>query len=79
MVLVSKWESIINRNKVLKGFAYVICAKKYQKEVKLNAIRGISNIAIRKSKDSLNVLLKIPNIKFLDSFSELLSERNVNF
>lgn len=77
MTLASKWEAIIDRNKLLKGLANVICMEKCPREAKVSAISGISNMLAK--KDTLAILLKLPKLKFLDSFSEILTERNVIF
>jgi len=74
----TKYDSIVDTGEVLKAFAHVICMKKYSKEPKVSAVRGVSNMSTRKNnKEVLPILLKLPGSKFLDSFSELLMENNV--
>ena len=75
-----KFDIIVDFKELLRGFSNLICVKKYPKDIKLHAVQGISNLSIRKNnRQILGALLKLPGVKFIDGYSELLMEVNVVF
>ena len=75
----NRYDAVVNREELFKGFANVISNYKYPKEAKIRVIKGLSNMSSRKNnKDIIMILLKLSDGKFLDGFTELLMEYNVS-